>query len=213
VRDRRIGTDVLKLAGDFIANLDDIVLDYYKHAVKKDHLYPSLSRGGWSKEEGAEGKYEKFELTSQTEQAPHPDNRVTLTAKRDALGSQLPKLTVHWHEFERESIRRAQAIMVRQFAEAGFGRLELENMHDSVGMSTHHNMGTTRMHEDPKQGVVDANAKVHGMSNLYLAGGSVFPTGGYANPTLTMVALGLRLADHLKEGVGKVRKKRATAGA
>jgi choline dehydrogenase-like flavoprotein len=59
-------------------------------------------------------------------------------------------------------------------------------------------MGTTRMHNDPKQGVVDRNCKSHALSNLYIAGSSVFPTGGSANPTLTIVAMALRLADHLK---------------
>lgn len=54
------------------------------------------------------------------------------------------------------------------------------------------------MHIDPKQGVVDANCQVHGVSNLFIAGSSVFPTGGFANPTLTIVALAIRLADHLK---------------
>ena len=58
--------------------------------------------------------------------------------------------------------------------------------------------GTTRMHGDPKHGVVNADAQVHGVDNLYMAGSSVFPTSGYANPTLTIVALTLRLSDHLK---------------
>ena len=59
-------------------------------------------------------------------------------------------------------------------------------------------MGTTRMHDDPKRGVVDANGRVHGIDNLYVAGSSVFPTSGAANPTLTIVALAIRLADRLK---------------
>jgi choline dehydrogenase-like flavoprotein len=58
-------------------------------------------------------------------------------------------------------------------------------------------MGTARMHEDPKQGVVDANCKVHGLANLFVAGAAVYPTGGAVNPTLTLVALALRLSDHL----------------
>ena len=61
-----------------------------------------------------------------------------------------------------------------------------------------HHMGTTRMHADPKQGVVDPDCRIHGLANLYVAGSSVFPTVGYANPTFTVVALALRLADHLK---------------
>jgi choline dehydrogenase-like flavoprotein len=64
-----------------------------------------------------------------------------------------------------------------------------------------HQLGTTRMHVDPKQGVVDANARVHGLSNLFIAGGSVFPTEGTAPPTLTVVALALRLASHLKHSM------------
>ena len=68
-----------------------------------------------------------------------------------------------------------------------------------VAMSSHHNMGTTRMNENPRFGVVDANCKVHGISNLFVAGSSVFPTGGFANPTLTIIALAIRLADHLKD--------------
>jgi choline dehydrogenase-like flavoprotein len=60
-------------------------------------------------------------------------------------------------------------------------------------------MGTTRMHTDPKQGVVDADSRVHGISNLFVAGSSVFPTAGAANPTFTIVALALRLADRLKQ--------------
>ena len=59
-------------------------------------------------------------------------------------------------------------------------------------------MGTTRMHADPRQGVVDADCRVHGVANLFVAGSSVFPTGGSANPTLTIIALALRLADHLQ---------------
>jgi choline dehydrogenase-like flavoprotein len=60
-----------------------------------------------------------------------------------------------------------------------------------------HHMGTTRMAASPRAGVVDADCRVHGVANLYVAGSSVFPTGGWANPTLTIVALALRLADHL----------------
>jgi choline dehydrogenase-like flavoprotein len=63
-------------------------------------------------------------------------------------------------------------------------------------------MGTTRMHDDPKQGVVDRNCRVHGIDNLFVAGSSVFPTGGAANPTLTLLALTLRLADHLRPRLG-----------
>lgn len=198
VRERRIPQNTLQLLGDFLGNLDDFALDYHKHAVRKDHLFPSLSRGGWSLETKNSGRYEKFEVVSQTEQSPDPDNRIQLSETRDCLGSGIPKLTIQWRATDKDSIHRTHAILVRQFAAIGLGRLELENIDNSVGMSLHHNMGTTRMHEDPKRGVVNAHCKVHGLANLYVGGGSVFPTGSYANPTLTMLAMALRLADHLK---------------
>ena len=68
-----------------------------------------------------------------------------------------------------------------------------------------HHLGTTRMHTDPTMGVVDADCRVHGVRNLYVAGSSVFPTYGCSNPTLTVVALALRLADHLKKQLGRTR--------
>jgi choline dehydrogenase-like flavoprotein len=60
-------------------------------------------------------------------------------------------------------------------------------------------MGTTRMHQNPRLGVVDANCQMHGLPNLFVAGSSVFPSCGYANPTLTIVALAIRIADRLKQ--------------
>ena len=69
-------------------------------------------------------------------------------------------------------------------------------------LSTSHYMGLTRMHADPRQGVVDAQCEVHGVPNLFVASCSVFTTGGFANPTLTIVALSLRIADQLKRRLG-----------
>jgi choline dehydrogenase-like flavoprotein len=61
-----------------------------------------------------------------------------------------------------------------------------------------HHMGTTRMHADPRKGVVDAQCRAHGMSNLSIAGSSVFPAVGFSNPTLTILALALRIADNVR---------------
>ncbi|HTS45304.1 MAG TPA: GMC family oxidoreductase, partial [Puia sp.] len=71
-----------------------------------------------------------------------------------------------------------------------------------------HHMGTTKMSDDPKDGVVDKNCKVHGIKNLYVAGSSCFATSGAANPTLTLIALTLRLSDHLKTIIAKEPNKR-----
>ena len=95
------------------------------------------------------------------------------------------------------------AVMHREFRRLNLGRLTefpLENIrgwHGSM-MGGKHHMGTTRMDTDPRKGVVDTDCLVHGHTNLYILGSSVFPTVGYANPTLTIIALALRLADHLK---------------
>ena len=83
----------------------------------------------------------------------------------------------------------------------GFGRLRVrldEGQPVLQYPAQHHHLGTTRMHPDPARGVVDADARVHGLANLFVGGGSVFPTGGYINPTLTIAALTLRLADHVR---------------
>ena len=99
------------------------------------------------------------------------------------------------------TIIRAQQKLDAEFRKAGLGEVVMELKDDRPPAHLEggwHHMGTTRMHIDPKCGVVDANARVHGMANLFIAGSSVFPTGGYANPVLTTVALTLRLADHIK---------------
>jgi choline dehydrogenase-like flavoprotein len=95
-------------------------------------------------------------------------------------------------------------ILGSEFGRAGLGRLKI--LFEETGTEWppdlaggFHLIGTTRMHDDPRQGVVDADCRVHGMSNLYLAGSSVFPTAGSGNPTLMIVALALRLATHLQE--------------
>jgi choline dehydrogenase-like flavoprotein len=137
------------------------------------------------------------------EVAPSPDSRVTLAAERCPLGLQRARLDWRLSEIDRRTIRRGLAILGEELGRHGLGRLRLapwvlEDGFDVPGNGSYHHVGTTRMSEDPRRGVVDRHGLVHGMANLYLAGSSVFPTCGYANPTLTIVALALRLADRLK---------------
>ena len=143
-----------------------------------------------------------FRLFARPEPAPNPNSRVTITAARDSLG--MNRVQLHWElsPIDERSMRRSQEILGREVGRAGLGRVR-SALEDEKGLWTkpegaYHHIGTTRMHEDPKQGVVDAKGRVHGISNLYIAGSSVFPTAGYANPTLTIVALAVRLADHVK---------------
>jgi choline dehydrogenase-like flavoprotein len=120
----------------------------------------------------------------------------------------VPRSHLHWAitSLERQSIRKIYELIGLEAGKAGVARVRLlDYLHEEehqgwpsfTGGGWHH-MGTTRMSDDPAKGVVDADCKVHGIDNLYIAGSSCFPTAGAANPTLTLVALSLRLAEHLK---------------
>ena len=144
----------------------------------------------------------EIQLGCSSEQQPHPQSRVKLGSVRDRLG--MSELVVDWQVLEADRLNAARTIRLlgTEVGRTGFGRLrstfgENDEWPENFYGDGHH-MGTTRMHEDPMLGVVDVNCRVHGMSNLYVAGSSVFPTGSANNPTLTIVALALRLADHLK---------------
>jgi len=148
-----------------------------------------------------------------TEQCPDPGSRVTLGHERDALG--LPKVRLDWrlNEFDRRTMRRTTEILVEDLRRAGVVGAA-RNLLDTVEAQTPrwnwHHIGTTRMHEDPRKGVVDAQCRVHGLDNLYLAGSSVFPTAGNHTPTLTIIALAARLAERVR--LDLVRKHVPEAG-
>jgi choline dehydrogenase-like flavoprotein len=135
------------------------------------------------------------------EQIPNRESRVLLSDERDAIG--LRRLILDWRVTERDwgSFERTAAIMVDALAEArflgAFDPVVLRRRDPAAILHSNHHLGTTRMSADPAQGVVDPDCRVYGMSNLYIAGGGVFTTGSWANPTFTLTCLVLRLADHL----------------
>lgn len=144
------------------------------------------------------------------EQAPNRDSRISLSERLDAQGVPLAKVDWRLGSQDAESLRALLLLVGAEFARLGLGRVQLpewllasrvEWPADLWGGC--HLMGGTRMAADPARGVVDENSRVHGMRNLYLAGSSVFPTTGFANPTLTLTALTLRLADHLRAQVAR----------
>ncbi len=146
-----------------------------------------------------------FHLTTRQEQAPNPASRVLLSTERDALD--MPRARLDWRltALDRRSFHAFYEVMGRELGRSGTGRVKMldwvtrdEDTWPSTLSGGWHHMGTTRMHENPRLGVVDATCRVHGLGNLYVAGASVYPTGGAANPTLTIVAVSLRLSDHLK---------------
>lgn len=143
----------------------------------------------------------------QTENAPRRDSRVTLARRTDALGT--PRAVVDWRVGD-EELRTAEVFACRLSAllrGSGLGCLDLagfplprdfELLRERVVGGCHH-MGTTRMADDSRDGVVDRECRVYGVENLFVAGSAVFPTGGWSNPTLTLLALCYRLADRLKQ--------------
>jgi choline dehydrogenase-like flavoprotein len=142
----------------------------------------------------------------QWEQAPDPENRVALGEEKDALG--IPRPVLHWRKTtqDRRTATASTLALAEEFAALDFGRVRLFDWIDDESlpipvdnvMASWHHMGGTRMSASPETGVVDADLRVHDLDNLYVGGSSVFPTSGYANPTLTIVQLSLRLADHLR---------------
>jgi choline dehydrogenase-like flavoprotein len=193
---------ILQHVSNVVTGLDEIAIAGY-HSIAKtpQPFWPNLSTGGWSQLPKKDRIYDVFDVLHQTEQAPHPDNRVVLGEELDKLGRRKARMQTRWRDIDIRSIRRAQTVFAEEIARAGLGRYEVE-LNGELPVIAHegtsHHMGTTRMDVDPKQGVVDENCRVHSVSNLYIASSSVFPTGGYANPTLTIVALATRLADRVK---------------
>lgn len=146
-----------------------------------------------------------FRVRVSCECPPEPESRVRLADEVDALGTRRAKLELRIGEQAHASLRRSVAILGRELGLASQGRLRivLDEQHPwAKAWGGSHHLGTTRMSADPARGVVDADGRVHGLANLYIAGSSVFPTYGYANPTLTIVALSLRLADLLERELG-----------
>ena len=165
-----------------------------------------LSSGHSLAQEGSAGLQSRSAIIQMDlEQAPDPDSRVSLGAEHDALGLRCARADWRLGELERHTAGEFMRVVAAEFARLGIGRCRLEPWLQDIRLpmsdalrETYHYIGTTRMSDDPREGVVDHNCAVHGMQNLYVAGSSVFPTAGQANPTFTIVALAARLADHLK---------------
>lgn len=161
----------------------------------------TMMNPGWGDSESPE--YWRYHVTMICEPTPNPDSRIMLGDERDALG--MRKIRMNW-SIKPEDIHNAGKVMAhigKHIGALGLGRLQYskpvpQDNVDALQFSTaSHHMGTTRMSQKPADGVVNADGRVHHMDNLYVAGSSLFPTVGFSNPTLTIVALAERLADHL----------------
>ena len=147
-------------------------------------------------------------LLVRAEQAPNHDSRVTLTRQTDATG--VPRVALDWRlsEIDVRSVSVLVDALGRELRRLGLGTVEradwlglgawrTDPLISSHPIGGYHHMGTTRMGDDPKSSVTDAAGRIHGIGNLWVAGSSLFPTGSWANPTLTIVALALRTADSI----------------
>jgi choline dehydrogenase-like flavoprotein len=158
--------------------------------------------------EGAWGTPAEIPLWVTCEPAPTPESRVSLADTVDTLG--LRRVRLDWRLSDQE-LRSAQEVVRHVGMEAGrlrLGRLRLKEWFTAPAPAWpddlkggYHHLGTTRMSATPAHGVVDVDCRCHEVDNLFIAGSSVFPTAGCTNPTLNLVALALRLADHLRDVV------------
>jgi len=147
---------------------------------------------------------------ARAEQAPNPESRVSLGEGIDAVGMRVAKLDWRLTELDRDSLRVLMETLADEYKRLGWGQVEpspwlydqetiwkTDPLISAHSIGGYHHMGGTRMGSDKKTSVVDANCRMHESPNLYIASSSVFPTGGWANPTITIMALALRLGDHL----------------
>jgi choline dehydrogenase-like flavoprotein len=169
-------------------------------------LMPGLATGGWSKLsiDNLKKRYQIVELISLSEQKPKKTNRVSLSDQVDALG--IPRVSVHmdWDDDDKQSILATEKLLLEGLKTSGFG--EFTSYYDTkdhklnyYSRTCHHLMGTARMGNDVNTSVVDSDCKLHGIDNCFVASSAVFPSGGYANPTMTLLALSLRLSDSIKK--------------
>ena len=157
----------------------------------------------------------RYPLAYHSEQIPFSESRVWLSDKRDRTGLEKLHIDLRFHENDARSVVRTHELLAEWLQRTGFGTLHWrhrpsDRVEAVLGQAQHgtHQIGTVRMSRTPRDGVVDRNLKIFGSPNLYVASTAVLPTSSQANPTLTAVALALRLAEHLHEAA---RSKAATA--
>jgi choline dehydrogenase-like flavoprotein len=145
-----------------------------------------------------------YSLDFHSEQEPNPSSRVRLGSETDALG--MPRLEIDWRYTagDVKTVSRSLGLLAEDLRQSGSGRFDFDPSEVELEMTRYgayggHHIGTARMGTDPRTSVVDPNGRVHGIDNLFVTGAATFPTSSQANPTLTIVALALRLASHLRQ--------------
>lgn len=192
LRQRQLSLGLLPKLFRAMRHPSSVVIPAYHFAVKGRTFAPAA----------------RIRIAVTSEQEPNPESRILLADTTDALG--MSRVDVRWRltDLTLHTIRQFAQTLCQQFRSAGVGEIALEPwvLEDSSEWTNHvtdqyHHIGTARMHDSPSYGVVDQNCQVHGVSNLYIGSSAVFPTSGHSNPTLTIIALCIRLADRLKKQI------------
>jgi len=149
----------------------------------------------------------RYALHYHGEQAPRENSRVRLSESRDELGLRKLHIDLRYSATDAESVVRTHRILDSELQRMAIGHLiyapgDPISLIDRQAKDGFHQIGTTRMSRRPEEGIVNENCRVHAVDNLYVVSSSVFPTSGQANPTLTVIALAVRLADHLRARLG-----------
>jgi choline dehydrogenase-like flavoprotein len=201
---KRLHDDAPGLAG-FMRHMGNILSDpldtssfllhWMKYRTLAARKFPSII---------VKPKANAYSLDFHAEQLPNPDSRVTLDSEVDALG--MPRIRIDWRYLpaDVETVTRSFSLLAAEIAHSGVGTLEydpqeLEQEMVRYGAYGGHHIGTARIGTDPHHSVADTNCRVHGVANLFVAGAATFPTSSQANPTLTVVAMALRLAAYVKQ--------------
>jgi choline dehydrogenase-like flavoprotein len=196
---------------DYLAHLRNVVIGIPQLLFHAPELvYKRLMRRRKLPSIIINNKDNRFCLHYHVEHAPHLESRVTLADQLDEHGLRRLHVSMQYKDIDVQSILTAHNIIKERLERSGVGTLTFltddpfEHIKKQIAFGGHQ-IGTTRMALDEEDGVVDVNCRVFGVNNLYVAGPSIFPTAGQANPVLTIVALAIRLADHLRVTVKKER--------
>lgn len=192
VFDRSMVSNLLRVAG----GIDEVV------AAQLGARWPSPNLGveypHWPNLTEARDRMVAFDIFAIAEQMPRPENRIVLSAEPNILGGRRARIEWRWSADDRRRVQAPSEDIRQVLASLGVGRVMARRGRAAVHkLNSHHAAGTTRMSTDPSSGVVDSNLRTHDHPNLYIVGSAVFNTTGFANPTLTDIALGYRLGSHL----------------
>jgi hypothetical protein len=191
-------TEIGKHIGNILAGLPEAAREAARFLYRRYGTTPRLP-GFFIR-----NKARRYALFYHAEQAPNPESKVNLTEARDALGLPRLKIDLRYSALDASSVVAGHEIIDRNLRQAGLGHLEYHfpegeragRVWDQM-TDGYHQIGTIRMAANPRHGVVDADCRVHGIANLFIASSAVFPTSGQANPTLLISALSARLAAHV----------------